>query len=45
MTQDDVTIIGEALQILTYTQHSLPLNNEGSIAYRIYCDIGHTRTF
>ena len=36
----DFTIIwfSEGLQILTYTRHSCPLRNEGSLACYTYCD-------
>ena len=34
----DVTITGEGLHILTYAQHSLSLNSEGSLVLSTYCD-------
>ena len=40
----NITIIGEGLQILTYTQHSWPLSSEGYLACHIYCDMGHSFT-
>ena len=36
-----LTNIGERLNILTYTLHSWPLNSDGSLAFRFYCDRGH----
>ena len=36
----DVTINGEGLQILTYTQHSM--SRKGSLAWHTYCDAEHS---
>ena len=33
----DVTIANEGLQMLTYTLHSWPLSNEGSLPCKAYC--------
>ena len=35
-------IIGEGLQILTFTRHSWPLNSESCLACHTYCDTGHS---
>ena len=36
----DVTMTDEALQILTYARHLLPLSGEGFLACNTYCDTG-----
>ena len=36
-----VMIIGEGLQILFYTLHTVPLSSEGSLACYNHCDTGH----
>ena len=38
---ENVTIVDEGLQMLTYAQHSWPLSSEGSLAWHAYCDMGH----
>ena len=38
---EDVTMIGEGLQILTYARHSWPLSSQGSLACQTYRDTGH----
>ena len=38
----DVTITGEGIQFLTYARHSWHLSSEGSLAFHIYCDMGHS---
>ena len=38
---EDVTIIGEKLQILTYTRHLWPLNSKVSLAWHTYCGTGY----
>ena len=37
----DVTITSEGLHILTFSRHSWPLINEGSLACHTYCDTVH----
>ena len=41
LSNGDVTITGEWLQILTYALHLWPLNSEGSLTCNTYCDTKH----
>ena len=40
-THMETTITGEGIQILIYTQHSLPLKNEEALTSHTYCDTVH----